>query len=139
MYELNKEANVVSNTSNFLTDILDAVLREDADSVYLRVDDVPLFRKKYGEVNLPDFDEPLDKEEFLDALETLGIREDVDGTVPWVHYSDEFPPETFMVQKANHRRSLNGSYVALRFERRRNWVFTAYNRNPDGSLDIQKF
>ena len=139
MDDFNEDSKLVSNTSNFLTDILDAVLREDADSVYLRAGDVPLFRKKYGEVNLPGFDEPLDKEEFLDALEALELQEDISGTVPWVHRSDDFAPETFMVQNANHGRSLNGSYSALRFERRRNWVFTAYNRNPDGSLDIQKF
>lgn len=138
METLDVAAKTVSHTSNFLTDILDAALREDAEAVYLRADDVPLFRKRYSEIQVPGFETLIDKEEFDDALESLGIRAGFDKITSWVHYSDHFPAETFVIQEASHLRSLNGSISAIRFERKRNWRFTRYKRNPDGTLDIQQ-
>jgi hypothetical protein len=120
------DSTMVSNVSNYITDVLDEVLRQDIDSVFLRPDDAPLFRTGFAEVTVPGFTEKLSQAEFDDVLESLDISPDADRPVMWTHHSDYFAPETFVIKDSLHLRSLNGNLSSLRFDRVRLWRFTPY-------------
>lgn len=90
--------NFTSPVNNFVTDILDRMVQDDFDGVYLVPDSPVLFRRQYTEIPTPDLPDPIDEDELFDAMEALGVRPDTQKTQEeYIHASDYFPDIRFQL------------------------------------------
>lgn len=80
-------------TSNFVTDLLDLLISKGHDGVYLTPNALPKFRRDFALIDVPDFDDPIDKDELYDAMESLGVKIKDRASELYIHHSD-YHPET---------------------------------------------
>lgn len=84
--------------NNFVTDILDRMIRDDFDGVYLVPDSKVVFRRQYTVIGTPDLTDLIDAEELYDAMEALGLAPDTKKVQEeYIHTSDYFPDIRFQI------------------------------------------
>lgn len=94
--------------NNFVTDLLDRMIRDDFNGVYLVPGSKVVFRRQYTSIDTPDLPELIDEEELYDAMAALGLAPDTKKIQEeYIHVSDYFPDIRFQLSVDLPRPDVN--------------------------------
>lgn len=102
------QAGMALAMNNFVTDLLDRMIQEDFDGLYLVPDSKVLFRRQYTAIDTPDLPELIDAEELYDAMDALGLAPETKKIQEeYIHVSDYFPDIRFQLSVDLPRPDVN--------------------------------